>query len=146
MPVVQNQMDDQQVELNQPFSLLLPGNTFVDPNQDPLIYTFSGLPSWMAYDAASNVFKGTPTVYSSATINVTASDPWGGSTSMTFIIIAGVKPNIPPVIGTKIEDQYALRNRLFYYKIPDSAFISPEGNPLYFIIQTSTGDYIQSWL
>jgi hypothetical protein len=82
----------------------MPGNSFVDPNQDALRYTFSGIPSWMIYNSASNVFEGTPTEYALSEINITASDPWGGSTSMTFTVIAGIKPNIPPIVNIKLED------------------------------------------
>jgi hypothetical protein len=83
---------------------LLPGNSFIDPNQDPLSYTFSGLPKWMTYNSASNVFEGTPLIYELAEITITASDPWGGSTSMSFTVIAGIKPNIPPIVNTLLED------------------------------------------
>ena len=47
VPVVQKQIEDQQLDLDKNFTLQLDRDTFVDPNGDPLTYTAPSLPNWL---------------------------------------------------------------------------------------------------
>lgn len=61
---MQKQVDDQQIDLNVPFTLQLDSDTFIDPNGDKLTYTISStLPEWLSFDAETRKFTGTPTTY-----------------------------------------------------------------------------------
>jgi hypothetical protein len=84
--------------------LTLASNTFIDPNGDSLTYTVSGLPSWLSFNSKTLYFNGTPTEYAVYTISVTATDPWGANATMTFSIVAGVEPDIPPIALTPLVD------------------------------------------
>lgn len=77
---------------------------------------------------------GTPTSYGSYNISIKAKDSWNGSAVMSFEIIAGIRPNSPPVIGTKLQDKKAYRKELFYYKLPDTAFNDSDGDTLYYLV------------
>lgn len=81
------------------YKFTLPSDTFVDPNGDSLTYAVSGVPSWMTYNSSSKTFSGTPKVYGIHTINITATDAWDGSASLTYSIICGIRPNQPPYVN-----------------------------------------------
>lgn len=63
-PVVENQISNQVANVNQLFRLVVPDNTFSDPNGDTLTYTASGLgeplPNWISFDGKTRTFQGTP--------------------------------------------------------------------------------------
>ena len=50
-------------------------------------------------------FTGTPTEYGTYSVSVSAKDDWGASTTMTFEIVAGIRPNSPPYVLNKVADQ-----------------------------------------
>jgi hypothetical protein len=43
---------------------------------------------------------GIPKVYGVYNVSLTATDGWGGTATLSFEIVAGIKPNNPPTIGT----------------------------------------------
>lgn len=67
VPSVNTPIGTQTAEENRPFSLVLPANTFVDPDVgDTLTYTATleggaTLPSWLTFNAATLTFSGNPT-------------------------------------------------------------------------------------
>lgn len=65
---------------------------------------------------------------------------------MSFYIVAGIRPNSAPQVGSKLSDQTAYRKQLFYYKFPSDTFTDADGDTLYFIISKPNGDYIPNWL
>jgi Putative Ig domain len=99
VPVVQKQLDDQQIELNVSYTLRLDRDTFVDPNADNLTYSIVGrLPSWLQFDAGQLQLNGTPREYGRYNVSVMARDAWNASAVMTFEIVAGIQPNAPPIV------------------------------------------------
>ena len=127
-PVVQKQIDDLQLELNVTMNLPLDSKTFVDPNGDTLSYSTNELPSWLAFDPSTLTFSGKPTTYGNYNISLTARDSWNGYTTMNFVIVAGIRPNTPPYIVTKLTDKEAYRKELFVYKFPATAFNDSDGD------------------
>ena len=82
--------------------LVLPANTFTDPQGEKLTYsatlaTGSALPSWLTFNAATDTFTGTaPMTASKLSISVKATDTSGLSASETFsatIASAAKSPN-----------------------------------------------------
>ena len=60
-PVVSLPLADQSATEGAAFSFVLPGATFADPDAaDSGTVSVSGLPSWLAFSAASGTFSGTP--------------------------------------------------------------------------------------
>lgn len=105
VPVVQKQVDDLQLDLNQPFEMQLERNTFVDPNGDTLNITGTRIPIWMKFSRTEMKLTGTPTLYGVYNVSITATDAWNASATMSFQIVAGIQPNTPPIVMTKLKDQ-----------------------------------------
>ena len=86
------------------FVLDLDSDTFVDPNNDALTITTSSLPSWLSFNSKLMIFSGTPTSFNNYTITVTASDAWGATASLSFMLYTGQIFTYPPLVGTLLTD------------------------------------------
>jgi len=100
---------------------------FTDPNGDALVYTATGLPAWMAFNASSRVLSGVPRAMGSWTVTITATDPSGASVSRAFTVTT---PNVAPVLSVAIPSQSASRNKAWSYQIPAGTFIDANGDVL----------------
>lgn len=92
-PIVSNPIADQTTTVDQPYSYTFPANTFTDPDAGAVLtYTADmngvALPAWLAFNAATRTFSGTPVVGNTGTftIRVTASDGNGGAVSDIFAL------------------------------------------------------------
>lgn len=91
-PVVANPLANQPAALDAAFSFTVPADTFTDPDAgQTLIYSATGLPAWLSFNAATRTFSGTPTAPGTAVITVTATDNGEPAlaASTTFTITAG---------------------------------------------------------
>lgn len=111
-PVVANPLLDQNATENTPFSYVVPGTSFTDPDNDTLSYTAlladgSALPDWLKFDAVTRTFSGTPNDSASGTyaITITATDASNASVSDSFTLAVQDVPVTPGVInGTPKSD------------------------------------------
>ncbi|RRV10121.1 mannuronan epimerase [Pseudomonas sp. v388] len=111
-PVVANPLLDQNATENTPFSYVVPGTSFTDPDNDTLSYTASladgsALPDWLTFDAATRTFSGTPSDSASGTyaIRITATDASNASVSDNFTLAVQDVSTAPGVInGTPNND------------------------------------------
>lgn len=112
------------------FSTLL--NAFTDANHDTLVYTATGLPPGLSFNASTRVISGTPTTAGTYTVTYTANDSMGGVTATSFqiTVTAAPAPNQPPVIQNSIEDEYALADRNWSFIVPADTFLDPNGDTL----------------
>jgi hypothetical protein len=89
-PAVTDQTASQNWTEGQKISLVLPANTFTDPQNEALTYTASqsngqALPSWLSFNAATRTFSGTvPASTENLTVKLTATDTSHLSASETF--------------------------------------------------------------
>lgn len=93
-PLVFNSISEQNVTVNQLFTLEIPSGTFIDDDisqGDRLTYTATladgrSLPSWLTFDPATLSFRGTPRAINldNLTIKVTATDKAGESATLEF--------------------------------------------------------------
>ena len=83
VPVVQKQVDDQQLDLYKAFEMKIERDTFVDPNGDPLNITASRIPRWMTFDRKEMKLTGMPTLYGVYNVSLTATDGWNASATMS---------------------------------------------------------------
>jgi hypothetical protein len=89
-PAVTDQTASQDWTQGQKISLVLPANTFTDPQNEALTYTASqsngqALPSWLSFNAATRTFSGTvPASTENLTVKLTATDTSHLSASETF--------------------------------------------------------------
>ncbi len=100
-PVVSHAITDQSATESQTFVFNVPTNTFSDPANNALTYSAQWinagvaqpLPSWLSFDAATEIFSGTvPTGAPDLTLRVTADDGLGGRVSSDFVLST---PTIP---------------------------------------------------
>ncbi|WP_424630930.1 DUF4082 domain-containing protein [Bradyrhizobium sp. SYSU BS000235] len=103
-PALATQTANQNAVVGSAFSLVLPANTFVDPdNGDTLTYSATlasgaALPAWLAFNATTRTFSGTPAAANVGTLNVrvTATDLGSLTTSETFSIGVTTTSTPPP--------------------------------------------------
>jgi hypothetical protein len=98
-PTLAIETPDQNAVAGSAFSLTLPAGTFTDPDGDVLTYSAtavdgSPLPSWLAFDATTRTFSGTPASADVSTlgVRVSATDPGGLTASETFNIAVTTTP------------------------------------------------------
>jgi len=91
-PILSGQTPNQTWNISQHVDLVLPSNTFTDPQNEPLTYRATlangaTWPSWLTFDAATRTFTGTvPSALANLSIKVTATDTSGLSNSETFAV------------------------------------------------------------
>ncbi len=99
-PLLAAQTANQNATVGSAFSLTLPVGTFTDVDtSDTLSYTATAadgtaLPAWLAFNATTRTFSGTPTAANVGTISVraTATDIGGLAASETFNVTVGTTP------------------------------------------------------
>ncbi|MBY3034054.1 DUF4082 domain-containing protein, partial [Rhizobium leguminosarum] len=97
-PVLAVQTDRQNPTVGSAFSFVLPTTTFTDVDSgETLTYTATAadgtaLPAWLAFNATTRTFSGTPTTSGTYGVRVTATDLGGLAANETFNITATVAP------------------------------------------------------
>lgn len=61
-------------------------------------------------------------------VSVMARDNWNASATMSFEIVAGIKPNMSPVVTRNLTNQQAYLKELFTFKMPSDAFNDSDGD------------------
>jgi len=110
-PVVADPLEDVSFEATKAFTFTVPSGTFTDADPgDSLVLSArlfggSSLPSWLAFNASTKTFSGTPQTSNIGIshISVTATDAAGASASASFGLIVRAKAG-SIVIGTPQED------------------------------------------
>lgn len=110
-PVVATPLLDQNATENTPFSYVVPATSFTDADNDSLSYSArladgSPLPDWLAFDAVSRTFSGTPSATASGTyaIQVTATDGSNATVSDSFTLAVQDVPATVVINGTPNND------------------------------------------
>ena len=132
-PVVSTPIADQTATANTAYSFQFSATAFTDPDSDALTYTASlanggALPSWLAYNAATRTFSGTPTASNvgAVSVRVTASD---GSLSATddFTITVGntttPPPPPPPIVDPVVNGRILMLTSAYDYDVSESGGI-----------------------
>lgn len=151
-PVTDNPFADQTAVEDVPFNAILPANTFSDLDGDTLTLsaTLSNgdpLPSWLSFNAATGSFSGTPAQADAGihSINVTATDPSGLSTTDIFTVTVNVV-NEAPVLATPIANQNATEETAFSLTLAQGTFSDPDGDALTYSVELATGNVLPNWL
>ena len=139
---------------DQPFSFTLPAGTFTDVDAgDTLSYSASlasgaALPSWLAFDAATRTFSGTPANadVGSLSLLVTATDGGNLKASGGFVLtVADV--NDAPMLIVPIAGQSATQDRPFAFTLPSGTFIDIDaGDTLAYGAKLASGAGLPAWL
>ena len=148
-PTISNPIPDQSSTVTEAFNYTFPVNTFSDVDAgDLLTYTATlengqALPSWLAFNANNRTFSGTPprTALGSLAVKVTASDRAAATVTDTFNLAIADK-NLPPTLGTPLEDQSTQEDENFRFTIPANTFTDLNVND---VLTYSVG-VLPSWL
>jgi hypothetical protein len=148
-PQLTSQTAAQTWRLGQAVSFTLAANTFTDPHGETLTYKAtqsngSALPSWLTFNASTDTFTGTaPNAASALTIEVTATDTSGLSTSETFsaAVLASA-----PVVTAQTATQTWAENSKVSFTLPSNTFTDPQGEKLTYSATQSNGWSLPSWL
>ncbi|WP_460637700.1 putative Ig domain-containing protein, partial [Larkinella harenae] len=113
--------------LNTAFSQTLP--VFTDANNDPLIYSLTGLPSGLSFDAGNRTILGTPTQTGSFNLSYAATDGKSAPVTTTLMLTVGspTPGNQPPVAPT-VSALTATVNSAFSQTLP--VFTDANNDPL----------------
>lgn len=97
-PEVANALQPEITRTGKEYIFVVPENTFVDPDNDPLTYSIKFLGPWATFDPETREIKGTPGDLDLGVedINVIASDPTCGSA--TSIKVLTIEKNYLPKV------------------------------------------------
>jgi hypothetical protein len=148
-PVLSAQTPTQTWKIGQTVKFTLAPNTFTDPQGEKLSYRAtlangSALPSWLTFNAASETFSGTvPTTAAGLSIQVTATDAGGASSSETFAVLT---PAAAPTLTAQTAPQNWTEGRAIKLVLPANTFTDPQGEKLTYSATLATGSALPSWL
>ena len=131
------------------FSIALPAGTFTDPQGETLSYSAklasgAALPSWLSFNAQTQTFSGTaPTANTSLSLQVTASNQAGLSTSETFTLNDAY---VAPTLNQQTATQTINAGKAFSFTLPSTTFIDPQGLALTYKAALANGQALPSWL
>ncbi|MGA3403587.1 MAG: putative Ig domain-containing protein [Acetobacteraceae bacterium] len=148
-PVVATQTPNQVWTEGKAVSLVLPANTFTDPQGEALTYAATqqsgqALPSWLSFNAATDTFSGTaPAAAQTLDLEVTATDTSGLSVSDIFV--ATIAPP-GPVLTTQTPSQTWKEGSAISLVLPLNTFTDPTGEKLTYTATQASGQALPSWL
>jgi hypothetical protein len=154
-PTVTDPTANQTWQAGKPISLVLPANTFTDPQGEALTYTATqsngqALPSWLTFHPATETFSGTaPGTTQNLSIKVTATDSSGLSTSESFsaTVQALVQPTVPGIAVTNpTPNQTWTDSQAVDFVLPSNTFTDALGLKMSFVAYEISGPNITSWL
>ena len=95
-PALVGNIENQIAIAGERFNFYIPFNLFVDPDEDRLTWSVSGLPNWLAFDLNTLLLSGTPASSDAGRWTITVSVA-GSPDSETFTLSV-INPNAPPVL------------------------------------------------
>ncbi|MBC7377662.1 MAG: putative Ig domain-containing protein, partial [Burkholderiaceae bacterium] len=106
-PTLVSAVPDQLADRRDDFRFTLTPGTFTDPDGEELTYSATlangdALPAWLSFDPLTQTFSGKPPEAGGLSVQVTAREAQGLSTTEIFDIT--VRPTPPPMVGTQGND------------------------------------------
>ena len=153
-PVVTTAISTQTATEDSTFTFNVPANTFTDADSgDILSYSTTladggALPSWLSFDAITNIFSGTPLNehVGNLSLTLTATDLAGTSVSQNFDLSVQ-NTNDAPTLDLALTDAIATETQTFSYIIPVDAFTDVDvGDVLSYTVTQTNGTALPSWL
>ena len=152
-PTLQEVIADQKVNINTPLYVQLPASTFADVDSGDILSLSatladgSALPAWMAFDANTRSFTGTPAETDNASLDivVTATDTGGATASDTFNLTVG-QANAKPQLAQALADQQAAEDQEFLFQFDANTFRDGDADTLQYSASLSGGADLPDWL
>ncbi|MGO4704412.1 putative Ig domain-containing protein [Microvirga sp. 2MCAF38] len=135
-PSVNLPVADQSLATDTAWSFTLASNTFADADGDTLSCTATlgngqPLPLWLAFDALTRTFSGTPTLADEGTlaVRVNVSDGHGGTTSVQFnVSVNGPKVDGVPVTTTVVNNPDGSTSQTIVVPVITNTRVDDAGN------------------
>lgn len=153
-PVVAIVLADQQATEDAPFALSVPQDAFRDVDAGDVLTLSatladgSALPSWLAFDAVTRTFSGTPSNdhVGSIAVLLTATDLAGAQASQTFTVEV-VNVNDAPEVGVALSNQTARAGQATQWQLPEGSFVDVDaGDVLTYSASLANGSELPEWL
>jgi Ca2+-binding RTX toxin-like protein len=153
-PVLANALADQAVNEDAAFSFIVPANTFTDVDAgDSLTCSAtradcSALPAWLAFNAATRTFSGTPANgdVGSVSLLVTATDLAGAAVAEVFDLVVANTNDAPSVVAA-LADRSATEDAAFSFTVPAGMFADVDtGDTLTTSANLGDGSALPGWL
>jgi len=153
-PTVANPLADQMVQEDTPLSVVVPEDTFADPDVgDHLTLSASltdggALPAWLSFEANTRTFSGTPANgdVGSLEVKVTATDSGNLSVSENFSLTVE-NVNDAPTVANPIADQSAQTGAAFSFTVPSNTFLDIDvGDTLTYSATLADGSALPAWM
>ncbi len=153
-PIEEGFVDNKEATVDNPFLFTFSPTLFSEPDGDPLTYNAtqtntSPLPTWLTLDAGTRTFFGTPMASDQGFLFVLliASDPYGGSASISFgIAISDLTGNNPPLLAISMLDQTTNNGELWTFAVPLNTFDDTDDDPLTYVATLEGGAPLPGWL
>jgi len=136
------------------YQFAVPATAFVDTDSgDALSYVArlvngDPLPDWLAFDAATRTFSGTPgnDHIGGLDIDLEVQDVFGLSAAQTFRLdVANV--NDAPIVSVPIPEQNAKQGQAYQYALPVNTFTDVDaGDSLSYVVALEGGGPLPAWL
>ncbi|MDO8742744.1 MAG: putative Ig domain-containing protein [bacterium] len=145
---------DQLATQGETFAFAVPADSFVDSDAgdaltlDASLADGSPLPSWLAFDAATQTFTGTPANddVGNLSLKLTATDSFGVSASSGFSLTVA-NTNDAPIVGAGITAGQATEDAAFGFVVPNDAFGDVDvGDVLTLSASLTDGNPLPAWL
>lgn len=153
-PTLAQAVADQTATEDEARIFTIPDGTFADVDAgDRLTYSASSadggeLPAWLAFDAVTRTFSGTPTngEVGVVSLKVVATDAAGAGTDATFNVTVVNVNDAPTTVGA-LANWSVLAGYAETYTVPSSAFTDVDaGDILHYSASLSNGAALPSWL
>ena len=150
-PIVANLIDEQNGTEDQPFSFLVPENTFSDVDSSDLTISATladgtDLPDWLSFDATNRTFSGNPPANFNGIIPVLVIASDGVASANTSFAFNLAPVNDAPNAVTPIEDVTIEAGELASVSLPTDAFVDVDGDTLLYSAALSDGSALPDWL
>ncbi|EFO28694.1 outer membrane adhesin like protein [Roseibium sp. TrichSKD4] len=150
-PIVSVPLEDKSSDEDAVVSFTLPSDAFTDVDEDTLTFTAtmadgSTLPAWLAFDAGTRTFSGTPPQDFNGVLNVSvvASD---GTLSASDTFELEITPvNDAPILAEALEDQSGTEDTAVSFVLPEDAFSDVDGDTLSLSARLEDGSDLPDWL
>lgn len=150
-PVVANALADQAVNEDTAVNFTVPANAFSDVDNASLTYsaTQTGgapLPAWLAFDAVTRTFSGTPPLDFNGVLNLTVTASDGTLTASDNFTLTINPVNDAPVLAVALADQTVAEDTALSFTVPANAFNDVDNATLTYSATLAGGAPLPAWL
>ncbi|WP_221392907.1 putative Ig domain-containing protein [Dyadobacter sp. NIV53] len=141
-------IEDKEIPTNVAYSFIVPATTFTDADNDALTFTATlsdgnVLPAWLAFNATTRTFSGTPATAAFYAIKLSATDGQASVSSNFNITVKAV--NAPPVVVSAPEAQSLSTNQEFSFMT--GSFSDPDaGDVITYTASLADSSALPSWI